>query len=393
MSNDHFGAGLPGPREPRRPDDPLHGLGEQLGGLGLGEPGGESGGGPGGGPAPTGEEAALRRILHSAVGELEPAPDALERLQYAVPARRARKRQLAVGAVAVVVLAVAAVPTLIGSGVIDGSSGGKPQAGGSQDPVGSTPGQGGGSEPGEQPGGGGASKGGSGKDEESKKPGEPGGGNESGSSGDTTVAAPSCDAGQLGQPAGNSGQPDAKGRITGSFKIKNISQSSCAVSDPGAVNVARTSDVSTASVIVQEHSPGDAAGDLLPPSSGEPVVLAAGESYEVRFAFVPGGERDAGCSANSSPSPAVSDGPKSTSEGAPMADPDGEGAAGETDGGSDGSTGSTGDGSTGGSGDGTEGGDLTLTNTPEPGGTATAQTTVPDVCGGTVYYTGAMPAS
>ncbi|NGN67234.1 hypothetical protein G5C51_25425 [Streptomyces sp. A7024] len=402
MSNEHFGSGVPGPRDPRRPDDPLRALDEEMRGLdeelrGLGASGTSAGGGGDAGPpsaSATGEEAALRRILHSAVGELEPAPDALERLQYAVPARRARKRQLAVGAAALVVLIGAAVPTLIGSGVIDGPSGSKPQAGGSHEPGGSTPGNGGGGEPGKSPGSGDASQSSNGKDKESQKPGGTGGAGESGSSDDSTVAAPGCVAGQLGAAQASSGQPDAKGRITGSFTMKNISQSSCAVSDPGDVNVDTDGEVSTASVAVAPHEPGDPAADLLPASSGKPVVLAAGESYVVRFAFVPAVDRDAGCKSGSTPSPATTEEPKTTAEGVPQADPDGEGAVGETDGGPTGATGSTGDGSTGGTGgDGTEGGELTLTNTPEPGGDTTATTTVPDVCGGTVYYTDALPVS
>ncbi|MCZ9347385.1 hypothetical protein NGM37_57770, partial [Streptomyces sp. TRM76130] len=55
----------------------------------------------------------MRRLLHRAVEEVEPREGALEQLRRAVPARRARKRQAAVGMAAAALLIGTAVPALL----------------------------------------------------------------------------------------------------------------------------------------------------------------------------------------------------------------------------------------------------------------------------------------
>ncbi|MEK8171549.1 hypothetical protein NKH77_25375 [Streptomyces sp. M19] len=59
------------------------------------------------------DEEALRRLMRGAVDDIEPSANALEHLRRAVPARRTRRRQALVGAVAAVVLAGVSVPALV----------------------------------------------------------------------------------------------------------------------------------------------------------------------------------------------------------------------------------------------------------------------------------------
>jgi hypothetical protein len=66
-------------------------------------------------PGPPGEEDAVRALFHGYADRLEPAPDALRRIRYEVPRRRARRHHLTTGAVAAVMLLAVAVPSFSGA--------------------------------------------------------------------------------------------------------------------------------------------------------------------------------------------------------------------------------------------------------------------------------------
>lgn len=59
------------------------------------------------------DELALRRMLHDAVQEMEPRDGSLDHLRRAVPVRRARKRQAAVGMAAAALFLGTAVPAVL----------------------------------------------------------------------------------------------------------------------------------------------------------------------------------------------------------------------------------------------------------------------------------------
>ncbi|NED11681.1 hypothetical protein G3I33_09280, partial [Streptomyces sp. SID9124] len=110
-----------------------------------------------------GDEDALRRMMHGVVQGLEPSEGSLDRLQRAVPARRARRRQALVGAAAAALLIGTAVPAFVHVANSEGSSTASPaiaghgeQAhGGNGDDPGADSGNGGGGESGGgQPNGG-----------------------------------------------------------------------------------------------------------------------------------------------------------------------------------------------------------------------------------------------
>ncbi|WP_406366772.1 hypothetical protein [Streptomyces sp. NBC_01546] len=73
-------------------------------------------------PGGASEEEALRGLLRGAVGGLEPSDGALERLRYAVPARRTLKRQAFIGAAAVALLAGTAIPAAMHMTAGEGAS-------------------------------------------------------------------------------------------------------------------------------------------------------------------------------------------------------------------------------------------------------------------------------
>ncbi|KNB52499.1 hypothetical protein AC230_11060 [Streptomyces caatingaensis] len=216
------------------------------------------------------------------------------------------------------------------------------------------------------------------------------------------AAAPVCSRSQLGGGSGVVGSADAAGRIYGAFRIVNVSHAACAVTGPGSlVASARTGAAGHTRVAVVDHTSGDPAAGL-PDPRREPreVVLRPGQAYEVKFAWVPSADGAPGaCTKDgSSPTPSSSPAtPATTASHAPVLStagaPETPAAAGS--GGSAGSGSSTGAGGTGGSGGsgGTTGGGITLTNTPMAGEPAAAEARIPEACAGTVYHTGALPAS
>ncbi|MYQ45602.1 hypothetical protein GTW40_11095, partial [Streptomyces sp. SID4985] len=197
--------------------------------------------GPGGGEtgaAP--DELALRRLLHSAVDDLEPRDGSLDRLRRAVPARRARKRQATVGMAAAALFICTAVPALVhvsNSGGTDpntamagqsslaqgsegkGRSGGGATAGtGGQ--AGTTAGQPGTVGGTEQPG--------------TKSPGDDGATGGTDPSASAASGTPPCTAAQLGA-TGTTDAPDSSGVVYGTFRVTNTSAAACTVTGTGQV--------------------------------------------------------------------------------------------------------------------------------------------------------------
>lgn len=330
------------------------------------------------------DELALRRLLHQAVQDVAPREGALEHLRREVPARRARKRQAAVGMAAAALFIGTAIPALLhvshstGPGAdpsvagnvsqAQGGSGqGKHPAGGQSATVGSA----------EQ----GGPKGGpdhAEKDEDSTA--APGGGGDTGadpstSSGTGTAA---CTAGQLGGAVASSAAPDSTGVVYGSFRVGNISSAGCTVGGPGSVGVTAQGAADPTRIGTARHAAGDPATGLPDPSlERTQLLLEPGAAYEVQFAWVPsetcpttGGGTDGGTGGTPSPDPTPTETP----------------AGGGTD------TANT----TGTSAqlvaDAPAAGSVAVTYTAQTGaGAATA--TVSNACAGTVYWTGVLAGS
>ncbi|GHJ39996.1 hypothetical protein [Streptomyces sp. TS71-3] len=332
--------------------------------------------GPRGEDPPGADEEALRRLLHEAVRDVEPGDGTLERLRLAVPARRARKRQALVGAAAAVVLLCVAVPAVIRVSHATGSNddhtavAGHGQAvhggtGGGKDDGGSRPGGG-------QPSGSGHPKddrGGHGHDGKDK------GGSGSGTSPDPgntlAVRSPDCVPGALGNVQASVGAPDSGGTVYGTFRVSNVSGSDCTVDSAGTIATMAQGAADAAKITVVDHTAGDpAAGLPAPAAQPSELSLAPGQSYEVKFAWVPSASCPSGGGGEPSPDPSSSDSP--TADG-----------------------GDTGTGTTtqlyredGPAGDGS----VAVSHTAEPGG-PTAAATIPNACEGTVYRTGLLPGS
>ncbi len=383
-----------------RPDggsagDDLAGTLTDLFGSGRGGPGPGPDGSPGGrldrggfgagGFGVDGEldEVVLRRMLHGAVGGLEPSDRTLEHLQRAVPARRARRRQAAVGAAAAALLIGTAVPAFVHVANSDSTStaspaivghgeqaqGGNGEAPGPEAPGHRTPeaagqeSQDGADEPdpsastspdsSEDPGSGTAT-----------------GGASAPPSSDLT-ALRVCNPSQLGVVSAAAGAPNAEGKVYGSFRIANVSGTDCTVSSNGTVGVTALGAADPLKINVVQHTAGDAASGLPDPSQ-EPgtVLLKPSMAYEVQFAWVP-----------TDTCPTVAPSPT------PTPSPDGSGGStGEASGPSGTDTqslrqdGATMDGS------------IAVTHTPESGA-PTAETKINNACSGTIYRTGVLPTA
>ncbi|WAL96847.1 hypothetical protein [Streptomyces sp. Je 1-369] len=324
------------------------------------------------------DELALRRLMRQAVQEIEPGDRALDHLRQAVPARRARKRQAVVGLAAAALFIGTAVPALVHVTTSNGDSDDRTSiAGNSQDAQGGS-GQGKGPDGGEKDAGAkpDKSKGKDKKDKKEKKEGKGKGGTGGGGTGSpdpsTSEAAssPACDATQLGA-TGSTNPADANGAVYGSFRVSNISDSSCTVEAAGAVGAVAQGAADPAKVGVIDHTAGDAAAGLPDPSlEASPLVLQPGAAYEVKFAWLPS-DKCATDGGEPTPNPTPSEGGGGTPEGGT---PDGTSAQLER---SDG---------------GVTDGSVVVSLTAEAGA-PTAGTTITNACAGTVYRTGVLPAS
>ncbi|MCC5032225.1 hypothetical protein DMH02_002855 [Streptomyces sp. WAC 00631] len=325
------------------------------------------------------DEEALRRLLRTVVEDIEPSRDSLDHLRHAVPARRARKRQALVGAVAAVLLVGTAVPGLLrvaDSGTTDEDQ--RANAASSQRTQGGADGTGGDSaadEADERKPGKAAEKDG-GKDAE-------GGGeserdrqrNSSGASAGATpsqgmaASSPSCERTQLGSGTAVKGEPDSESKIYGSFRLVNVSDTTCTVSGPGLVTAAPQGTAENIQVV--DHTLGDAATGLPDPAADtQKLILEPGQAYEVRFAWVPAEGGAGGCpTPGTSPEPETSDSPS------------GDGTM--SDGGNQTMGAPTEE-------EPPPSGSVLLTHIPEAGEPAASTVTIGNVCAGTVYRTGVI---
>ncbi|SFL57756.1 hypothetical protein [Streptomyces pini] len=299
------------------------------------------------------DERSLRLMLHGAVEDVAPAPDALERLHHAVPARRARRRQLTVGAAAAALVIGVATPALVQSGVItrvlDGDTTNAASAQDRQEGAG-TDGRSGdaANQDADQ-----YSAGGGRQDTAGSREGSGRGGTASSPETDDTLGptSPSCLRSQIGDGGSTVSPADAAGHVYGAFKIKNISDASCLVDGSDTVTATPVGAADPTGFSVVAHTSGGRAAKLPDPQL-EPgsFVLEPGKSYTVRFAWVPSeGGGTTGCP--------VSPGPDQT-------------APGDSSGGTDSGGGSGGDGGGGTGGGGTSGGTDSSGGSGTSGGTA-----------------------
>ncbi|MEU6550349.1 hypothetical protein ABZ915_08685 [Streptomyces sp. NPDC046915] len=335
------------------------------------------------------DELDLRRLLHSAVDDIEPSDGTLDHLRRAVPARRARKRQAVVGMAAAALFIGTAIPALVHVSNSTGSDPNTSMAGQASQA------QSGGS--GKNPDGGAGTSGGTGgktggKDKGGTKPSgkDKGTGNGTGSTGGANPSATAgtatsvCTAAQLGSATGTANAPDATGVVYGTFRVVNVSSTSCTVGGPGSVGAAAQGAADPTKIVTARHVSGDAAAGLPDPSlEASGLVLLPGAAYEEKFAFVPsetcpttGGGTETG-------------GGSDTGGATPDPTPTQTGETGSAD-----TSGTTSSGTTTQlfTADGTADGSVVVSHTAE-GGSPAASVTVPNACAGTVYWTGVLSGS
>ncbi|MGP3999567.1 hypothetical protein [Streptomyces sp. 8N706] len=322
-----------------------------------------------------GDEQALRRLLHTAVEEIEPAPDALEQLRHAVPARRARKRQALVGAAAAVILAGTAVPALVHVARSDGVTEAHPaNAGHSERTHGGAEGTQSETEDGtkerrpsgKETKGGERGKGGT-KDDTSRQPGGSTAGGGVDPSETMAATSPTCARNQLAGGIASPGTMDGSSAVYGSFQVTNTSGTACTVDGGGQVVAAAQGAADSTRISVLDHTAGDPATGLPDPATQpQQVILQPGVAYEVKFAWIPADGGSGGC-----PAPGSSPDPGSSGS---AGEPEGQSAA-ETSADEPGTQPS---------------GSVELSHTPQAGDPAAANATITNVCAGTIYRTGAL---
>ncbi|PZG96826.1 hypothetical protein C1I97_25820 [Streptomyces sp. NTH33] len=335
------------------------------------------------------DELELRRMLHQAVQDVEPRDGALEHLRRAVPARRARKRQAAVGMAAAALFVCTAVPALVHVSQSTGSDANPAIAGQASEAHGGT-GRGkspdGGESSIDNPSGKAADKGGSGGGEGRKDGTGTVGSGPVGDAGSPSAGSgsgtPTCTASQLGSANATVEAPDSAGVVHGTFHIVNVSSENCSVGGPGRVGHLAQGAADDTMISVVNHVPGDAAAGLPDPSTEAPgLLLAPGAAYEVKFAWVPSQTcpvNDGGSSGGETEGPSPDPTPtQSTSATGTTGATTTEGDSGHTpqtlraDGPADGS--------------------VVVSYTAEAGSPAVSAT-VSNACAGTVYRTGVLPA-
>jgi hypothetical protein len=334
------------------------------------------------------DELALRRMLHQAVQEMEPRDGTLEHLRRAVPARRARKRQAAVGMAAAALFVGTAVPALLHVSNAGGSEANPAMAGQASQaqggagegkvPDGGSSGKAGGSagQTGEQ---------GKGTTEDTGPGKDPGGATGSANGDDQASTAepalPACTASQLGESTAGVDVPDSAGIVYGTFRVVNVSDSGCTVGGNVSVSPTAQGAADPTKITVVEHTSGDEAAGLPDPSLYvSQLSLAPGSAYDVKFAWVPSetcptdngsgsGGSDGGSSASPDPSPSEQTG----TTGATTTGTDGTSTQLLVE-------------------DGTAEGSVVVTYTAE-GGSPTVAATVSNACAGTIYRTGVLASS
>ncbi|MDL2075441.1 hypothetical protein QNN03_03190 [Streptomyces sp. GXMU-J15] len=341
-------------------------------------------GGTGSDDAPNLDESDLRQLLQDAVQDIEPREGTLEHLRRAVPARRARKRQALVGMAAAALFVGTAVPALVHVSQSTGS-GANPSVAGH-----GTHAQGGATQGLDPDAGDGSSAGAADKSEQTdpgggKKEtgGEQTGGDPSGGSADPQATADAggavCTAEQLTVAGASAGTQDAGGAVYGTFRFSNASTSACTVTSPGTLSVVPGGAADPTKLSQARHTSGDPATSLPDPSEElTSLILQPGTAYEVKFAWVP---------SETCPTTGGNTGGTVGGGGDPSPDPTPSSGTGTTDGTSTG--GDTGTSTQLLTADGPADGTVTITNTPDPG-SPPAQTTIPNACAGTVYWTGVL---
>jgi hypothetical protein len=130
-------------------------------------------------------------------------------------------------------------------------------------------------------------------------------GNTADPGGTLSANAPACTSTDLGNATGASGSANSSGKITGYFRIANISHAACTVDGDGTVDATPQGSADASGISVVDHTPDDPSG--LPDGSTQTLILTPGQSYEVDFAFVPASGGDSGgCPTSSAPSPTPS---------------------------------------------------------------------------------------
>ncbi|MEU3983925.1 hypothetical protein AB0F77_28245 [Streptomyces sp. NPDC026672] len=334
------------------------------------------------------DELDLRRMLHSAVEDIEPVDGTLDHLRRAVPARRARKRQATVGMAAAALFIGTAIPALLHVSHSGGSDPNTSIAGQASQAQG---GAGQGRTPGGATGtpGSGDSTRVSADPQGDKKDGdkEKGGGTSSATAGVGNPSAtpgtgvPSCTPAQLGSPSASAGTADPAGVVYGTFRVTNVSTTGCAVDGPGTVNILAQGAADQTKLGTARHVAGDAASGLPDPSTeATGLVLQPGAAYEEKFAFVPSETCPTAGGGNGGTNP----GGDPSTDPSPSGDPSASG--GTSTGSSQGIT------SQFATADGLADGSVQISHTPAAGA-PTAATTVPGVCAGTVYWTGPLTSA
>lgn len=260
-------------------------------GPGFGGGTGNGGDGDGDGRShPTGGdfggEDDLRRLLHSRVGDLEPAPDALDRLRRAVPARRQRRRHAVVGAAAALLLGGTSIPAMVHVAHLAGSSEERPaNAAGSARPQGGAEGaHGEGTEQaGPQPPGKDGEQRGedkpAGKDKARDRNGAGHGVGSGAPAPDETmdVTSPACGRDQLGKGTSTVGTADSAGRVYGAFRVVNTSGTACSVEGGGSIGLVAQGSTNADRIHVVDHTSGDEATGLPDPATTpDQLVLKPG---------------------------------------------------------------------------------------------------------------------
>ncbi|MGW2178455.1 hypothetical protein ACWCXX_10250 [Streptomyces sp. NPDC001732] len=368
-----FGPG-PGSRDGARPDNKLNGDG--LSGVGLS-----------GGDAEL-DEVALRRMLHGAVQNIEPRDGTLDRLQRAVPVRRAKRRQAVVGLAAAALLIGTAVPAFVHVANSDGSSTADPAIAGHGEQAQGGNGTEAGSERDGKDSGGhtdGRTDGDPNHPESTVSPsgsrGQGNDGNLAGGAADPArtevTAMVACGPGQLGVASAETGAPGADGTVYGTFRIANVSGAECAVNSGGSVGFQTMGAADETRIMVVRHTAGDGAPGLPDPSQEQQtVLLKPSMAYEVKFAWVP---KDTCPTAGGSPTPTPTDG-EGGAGGAAVA------GTGSGDGTTDTGTQFLGEDG------GIQDGSVSVMHTPEAGAPV-ATATIPNACSGTIYRTGVLAAA
>lgn len=360
-----------------------------------------------GGAGLNGEEA-LRRLLHDAADGLEPRAGALEEIRQAIPVRRARRRNALVGAGAAALVVGVALP-LMQAGVVPGplndDNVGNAAQSQHQDATAER------GEPGEFGDGGDGGTGQEGDRSDGYRggveddPSDPASGRDgspSPSRDDLSSTAPSCGPDQLGEGEAEVGDPDGQGRIYGSFELKNVSDQTCRVSNGDGLTANGVGKVPTSDVQVLDHTPGGRASELPDPSRQDgPVILRPGDTYEVKFAWIPSPENEgAACTPSEGGDVKPTEPPPEGGDKAPGDGGESEGGDGDGDGGPGESGGTGGAGQEGlkalGHGEIEDGGEesaIILNYKPASGEPSIPAAYLNSSCSGTVYRTEPMAAS